>query len=84
MDRVAPGIARDLQDLRAVEIGRSSGSGKRAGFIAAPDVQRGGVVFREDRNARDVLLGGGTRDADRDLCAIGYQQPVHAAHFNMR
>ena len=39
VDRVALGVARDVQDLRAVEIGGGAGSGERAGFIAAPDVQ---------------------------------------------
>jgi hypothetical protein len=81
MDRVALGIARDAHDLLAVEIRGRASTPQAARFAGPPDVQRAGVVFREDRNRRDPRLGGAASDPDRDLAAVGDQQSEQGGTF---
>jgi hypothetical protein len=44
-------------------------------------VQCAGIVLGEDGDGPDPALGGGPGDPDRDLAAVGDQEPVQDGTF---
>ena len=71
MNSIAARLARCGDDRGAVEISGGAGAGDRDRTVRHPRVQRLRIVGRIDRDRADPHFGGGARDADRDLAAIG-------------
>ena len=74
VDRIAAGLECRGDDRSAVQICARPGARQLDGVFRLANVQRLGVVLRIDRDGPRTELGGGTRDADGDLAAIGNQQ----------
>ena len=72
--RVATGFLRRRDHAGDVEVRGHASALQRPAVIGAPCVQRGSVVLRMHRDSGDAHGGGGARDADRDLAAVGDQQ----------
>ena len=71
MDRVSPGNRRRREDCRHVQIAVPRGRRSDThGFVGEPDVHRGGVGSRMDRDRPDPHLAAGAVDSERDFAAI--------------
>src|SRR5262249_44259883 len=73
MNGVASALLRCRDDLQDIEIGRGAYTLKRPALIAASVVQRVRIVLGKDADGRNIHIGRGARDPDRDLTAIGNQ-----------
>src|SRR4051812_50189822 len=71
MNRVAATLLRSSDDGMRIEIGRGSGSAQSNGGISRSGVQRLGVIRGMGCHRGDAKIGGGARDADSNLAAIG-------------
>jgi hypothetical protein len=81
MHGIAAGRRCPLHDGLDVEIGSSAAARDFDRLVGNPHMQRQRIVRGMDRDRRDAGIGGGARDADGDLAAIGDQELLerHAA-----
>ncbi len=74
MDSVAARLLRQRDDARGIEIGGHPRFRQGMRLVRLAHMQRRRIVLRMDGDARYSQSGGGARDADGDLAAIGDQQ----------
>ncbi len=74
MQGIATGGLGGGNDRFDIEIGTRAAARDLVALVGGADVQRGGVVGRMDRNDGEPRVGGGARDANGDLAAVGDQE----------
>jgi len=74
MQSIAAGGLGRGNDRFDIEIGTRAAARDLVALVGGADVQRGGVVSRMDRNEGEPRVGGGARDANGDLAAVGDQE----------
>ena len=75
MHRIAPGRACRGHDRLRIEISRSPLAGECMRLIGHTDMQTVDIVTRIDRHRADTEVGCRARNANRDLAAVGNQNP---------
>ena len=80
MDRVAPRLRGDCDQLLDVEIGPGSGQAELVGFIRLEAVQAQFVLFGKDRDRLFAHFVGGAHDTDGDFTTVGNQDLFEVGH----
>ena len=73
MDAVAAVLARNAQQVGAVQVGRGAAGVQGHGCIGSGYMGRLRIVCGKDGQARHTQLAQRAHDAQRDLAAVGYQ-----------
>ena len=74
MNGVGAGRLGRCNDRLRVEVSRSALPGQKLHLIGDAKVQAFGVVLGMNRDGGQSHIGGGARDADGELAAIGNQE----------
>jgi len=85
MDGLGPGLAGDAHHLLDGEIGldRPLALADQIGFVRFEAVERKLVMLRIDGDGGNSQLGGGAKDADRDLPPVGHEQTAEMLHESL-
>jgi hypothetical protein len=74
MNRVATCVFRSCHDLFAIEIGGGPRASEAPRFVGSDNMQRVGIIFREDGEGSHAERGRRFHHANRNFTAIRDQQ----------
>ena len=86
MDRVAPRVRGDLDDVVHGEVGGDGAApcADAVGLVGLEAVKREVILLRVDRDRGLAHLVGGAQDANGDLAPVRHQYSFEAAHRSAR
>ena len=79
MHRIGAALARGSDVFGGVQVRADLHGG-----VGGAGVQRATIVSGHDRNGGDPLGAAGTKDPQRDLTAVRYEQALHRGDSNRR
>jgi hypothetical protein len=82
MNGLGSGLAGSRQYFIDRQIGRRPLTGQFASLAGGAQMRGRGIISGKDRNRRDLEFGGGARDPQRNLAAVGDQELLERHLFS--